>query len=191
MNHARPAVAVAPVFVDAPPVVDARAGAGDRSSAARPMLRVHVAGAVRRPGVQGLPASARVADAIKSAGGATAQGDVQRLNLAAHLQDGEQVLVPRNGEAQMRTAFPIESRSEQQIVGEQAARGRISPLRVINVNTASVVELEALPGVGPAIAERIVRHREEHGRFQSLQDLDAVKGLGTRKLQKLQPYVVF
>ncbi|HEX8237968.1 MAG TPA: helix-hairpin-helix domain-containing protein [Abditibacteriaceae bacterium] len=169
------------------------------------MLRVHVAGAVRRPGVQSLPASARVMDAIMSAGGAVTQSDVQRLNLAAHLQDGQQIIVPRSGEAHLaaraQTALPSELRSEQQLaeqqlagqqlVARQAPGGRPLPAKPINVNTASVEELEALPGIGPAIAGRIVRYRQEHGQFRSLQELDAVKGLGIKKLQKLQPYVVF
>jgi competence protein ComEA len=68
---------------------------------------------------------------------------------------------------------------------------RVTPLKALNVNTATAAELEELPGIGPALAERIVRYREEKGRLGSLQDLDAVKGLGEKKLEKIQPYVVF
>lgn len=187
MRHARPAASLPPVFVDAPATVNGQHRTGVRSSAGRPVLRIHVAGAVNRPGVANLPVGARVVDAVRTAGGATKQADLQSLNLAGHLQDGSRIVVPIKGQApQSLVPLTTPPRSAQRDV-----RARNLPARGINLNEATAEELEALPGVGPAIAQRIVQHREEKGRFQSLQDLDEVKGIGAKKLEQLQPYVIF
>jgi competence protein ComEA len=112
---------------------------------------------------------------------------LQIINLAAHLQDGRHIQVPFKGQELSSAAGPMRTDASR----IQAAQEHASPAKAVNVNTATAAELESLPGVGPAIAERIVRHREEKGRFHSLEGLDAVKGLGPKKLHKVQPYVVF
>lgn len=187
IQHAQPAASLGPVFVAAPGITKERVSRKESSRAARAELRVHVAGAVKRPGVQSLPAGARVIDAVNSAGGATNRADVQVLNLAAHLQDGEQVVIPLKGRTVQSTVTP----SDRLRAEPHSSMIRVTPLKALNVNTATAAELEELPGIGPALAERIVRYREEKGRLGSLQDLDAVKGLGEKKLEKIQPYVVF
>ena len=138
---------------------------------------VHVVGAVADPGVQRLPFGARVIDAIDASGGATPDADLARVNLAAVLTDGEQVVVPRPGEI----VAPVDGAPTAEGtpgVGDQAAP--------VNINTASAAELEALPGVGPTTAEAIISHRESAGPFASVDDLLDVRGIGEAKLEQIR-----
>lgn len=127
---------------------------------------VHVTGAVTSPGVFTLPAESRVEAAIEAAGGFTPDADESLLNRAEVLRDGQQVYVPREGE-QPRAA----------VEGGGESGG------TVNINTASAAELESLPGIGPALAARIVAHRETNGPFTSAEGLTAVSGIGERKLE--------
>ena len=134
--------------------------------AAAPKLVVHVAGAVRRPGLYRLAEGKRVADAVARAGGATAPADTAAINLAAPLADGMQVLVPR--------------RASPGGGGEQTAGGRVS------LSSATAAELDALPGIGPVTAQKIVDYRAEHGGFRSVDDLDAIPGIGPARVEQLR-----
>ena len=135
-------------------------------------LVVHAAGAVVRPGVYELRAGARVQDLVAAAGGAAPDAQLDRLNLAARLVDGSQVYVPRAGEA----AAP-------------AAAGPGAPDGPLDLNTATVEQLEELPGVGPATAQAIVTAREELGGFRSVEDLLDVRGIGPAKFEALRDLV--
>ena len=141
-------------------------------------LLVHVVGAVRSPGVVRLPAGARVVDAIEAAGGVREDAQTEQLNLARLVADGEQVRVPVVGE--VVEAGPSAG------PGAAPSAGGTSGSGLINVNTASAEELERLPGIGPALAERIVSHRQAHGPFASLDDLTDVPGIGRAKLEALR-----
>ncbi len=142
-------------------------------------IRVHIKGAVRKPSLLILPANARVHDALKRAQGATANADLESLNLAAPLQDEQQIVVPFRG---------VKSLSQAQATSQTPAAS--TDKRIININTASAQELETLPDIGPALAARIVAERARQP-FRTLQELDRVKGIGAKKLQKLAPYVTF
>jgi len=144
----------------------ARALVPERGAAA-PKLVVHVAGAVRQPGLYSLAEGTRVADAVARAGGATAPADTAAINLAAPLADGMQVVVP--------------SRVAGAAGG--AAAGRVS------LSSASLAELDALPGVGPVTAQKIVDHRLAHGGFRSVDDLDAIPGIGPARIEQLRELV--
>jgi competence protein ComEA len=146
--------------------------AAARPDAAGPIL-VDIAGAVRHPGVYRLAGSARVYEAIRRAGGLRGDADRLAVNLAARVADGQQVVVPARGHAATGTAA----------VGGAAA-GTTGP---ISINSASAAQLEALDGVGPATAQRIVTYREQHGGFRSLQELDQVGGIGPKRLAALLP----
>ena len=163
----------------APPAIAERApGAGavslDRAPGGNGAL-VHVAGAVRRPGVYRLGAGKRVEDAVARAGGATAKGDPNAINLAAKVADGQQVIVPRRGAA-AATA------------GGAVAPGA-PPAAPVNLNSATAEQLDTLDGVGPATATKILEWRQAHGGFRSLDDLAQVPGIGPKKLAALKPKV--
>ena len=142
---------------------------------------VHVDGAVARPGVHELPAGSRVVDAVEAAGGLTAAAEGARLNLAEPLGDGARLWVPAVGEQQ-----------EPQVVsatpgagGAGAGPGGAGPATV-NINTADAGALQALPGIGPALAAAIVEHRERAGPFASVDDLAKVAGIGPAKLERVR-----
>lgn len=147
-------------------------------SAGSEAILVHVAGAVRRPGVYELPPGARVLDAIRKAGGTTKEASLESINLAAFLEDGEKVEVPRKA----RLAREGEPSTEV---------ARVSKVTKVNVNTASAQELEVLPEIGPSLAQRIIEHRKEHGPFRRPEDLLAVKGIGPKKLEQIRPFIEF
>lgn len=157
---------------------------------------VHVVGAVRKPGVLTLSANKRVNDAIRAAGGVTAGANVHALNLAARLEDGQQIRVPTRAEVTSQRVAESSDRIAATAPNGGASAsaknaGGDKPSRPINVNTASAAELEELPGVGPAIAARLIAYRAQKGRFQRMEDLDKVKGLGPRKIETLRPWVRF
>ena len=140
----------------------------DSAAAAAPRLVVHVTGAVRRPGLYRLKEGSRVADAVARAGGATAAADTAAVNLAAPRADGMQVLMPS------RVAGAS---------GSAASSGRVS------LNAATAAELDALPGVGPVTAGKIVDFRKAHGGFRSVDDLDAIPGIGPARIEQLRDLV--
>jgi len=141
------------------------------SAPARTVLVVDVAGAVMRPGLYHLAPGTRIADAVAAAGGATAKADTTLVNLAAPLADGEQVLVPARGSAGVGGGAP-------------------SATAPLDLNTATPEQLDALPGVGPTTAQRIVDYRQAHGPFRSVDDLEAVPGIGPSKLAQLKGLVI-
>ncbi|MGY5764673.1 helix-hairpin-helix domain-containing protein [Brachybacterium sp. DNPG3] len=157
-------------------------------SAGSAEIVVHVSGQVTAPGVVRLPAGSRVDDAVRAAGGATDEADLGALNLARILEDGEQVRVPAPGEelpAPTATPSSTGAGGTSSAAGEGAAADGTGAL--IDLNTASAAQLEGLPGVGPAIAQRIVDHREANGPFASVDDLLEVSGIGTAKLEQIRP----
>ena len=140
-------------------------------------LVVHVAGAVRDPGVYRLVAGARVDDAVARAGGATRRADLGGLNLAAELEDGRQVLVPERARGG----------------GTAAAGGATAPEPVpgqpLNLNTATLEQLDTLSGIGPLTAQKILEYREELGGFGSIEELGEIPGIGEKRLASLREEV--
>jgi len=140
------------------------------------VIVVHVAGWVRHPGVYEFVEGDRVIDAIRRAGGAKQHADLTSINLAALLADGQQIVVWRRGAAVA--------------VGPAGGLGSmpgVSPL--VNLNTATLDQLETLPGIGPALGQRIIDYREQHGPFRSIEDLLNVSGLGEKRLEDLRSKV--
>jgi competence protein ComEA len=139
---------------------------------------IYVTGAIVAPDVYQLPADARVKDLVLAAGGFTIDADSEAVNLAAPLSDAQHIHIPRRGEV-----APVSSESSTS--AEQVKVGAL-----LNLNTASAADFDELPGVGPTIAERIVDYRNEHGPFQSVDDLADVKGIGASLLEKIVPLVM-
>jgi competence protein ComEA len=139
-------------------------------------LVVHVAGAVRRPGVYKLAAGARVEDAVERAGGAKRRADLGGLNLAAKLEDGRQVLVPERaaGGGAPSTAS----------AAAPAAAGQ-----PVNLNTATLEQLDTLSGIGPTTAQKILDFREEQGGFGSVEELGEIPGIGEKTIASLREEV--
>lgn len=149
----------------------AATGAGD--------LVVHVVGAVRRPGVYRLAQGARAADAVARAGGASGAADLEAIDLAAPVADGQQVVVPRRGQAGAGPA-PTPSPS---------GAGPAARMGPVHLNTATAADLDALPGIGPSTAQKIVDYRSAHGPFHSVDELDAIPGIGMAKIDQLRDLV--
>jgi competence protein ComEA len=147
---------------------------------------VHAAGAVVQPGLYRLPKDARVADLLEAAGGATLETDLDRLNLAAPLADGQRVYVPRHGEAAVPAVGP-ESGGGAGAAGSGTASS--APAGPLDLNGATAEQLDTLPGVGPATAAAIVSHRERNGPFASVDGLLDVRGIGPAKLEALRDLV--
>ena len=147
------------------------------STPARPVLVVHVVGEVRRPGLYRLRDGSRIADAVRRAGGARRGADLAALNLAAPLVDGIQVLVP--------------SRAAVGGLSSTGAGtgGGATTASAVSLSSATVEELDELPGVGPITAQKIVDYRAEHGPFGSVDDLDAVPGIGPTRIEQLRDLV--
>lgn len=155
-------------------------------------ITVHVAGAVARPGVLELAAGSRLHQALDAAGGLTAAADPDRLNLAAVLEDGQKILMPERGQPEAPSGA-VNGSAGTDAAGPAAAGGA-TPGDAgggsrINLNTAGVEELGTLPRVGPVLAQRIVDWRLQHGRFRTVEDLDAVDGVGPKLLETLLPLV--
>ena len=163
---ARGGPAVAPAA--APAIKVSGEGGGD----AAPVV-VHVAGEVRAAGVYRLRAGTRVSDAVERAGGATRRADLSQVNLAAKVEDGRQILVPRRVKASAAA-------------GPAAAT---APGQPVNLNTATLEQLDALSGVGPVTAQKIIDYREEHGGFGSVDELGEVAGIGDVRLASLREQV--
>jgi competence protein ComEA len=157
----------------APIAGDGATGPGAAPVVAARLLVVDVVGAVRRPGLVRLREGARVADAIARAGGLERGAERSGVNFAAPVADGQQVLVPRRG--------PVAA-------GAGASSGPASG--PVSLSSATADQLDALPGVGPVTAEKIVAYRQQHGAFRSVDELDAISGIGPSRIADLRGLVV-
>lgn len=152
--------------------------ASSASSGGNGVVVVQAAGAVVTPGLYRLSPGARVDDLVRAAGGFAPDADADRINLAALLSDGQRIYVPRVGEA-----LPADPTQPDAGGGASASAGPI------DLNSASVAELDTLPGVGPATAQAIIDYRTQHGRFRSVDDLLDVRGIGPAKLDEIRALV--
>jgi competence protein ComEA len=163
-----------PAYWDTVSVAPVSEAGDDFAIAVTPLpVNVYVTGAVADPGVIEVPAGSLLADAIDAAGGATSDADLEAINLAAPLRDNQHVIVPRNmAQAAVETAA-------------ETGSGAI----LVNINTATTTELEILPHIGPAMAQRIIDYREANGPFARIEDLQNVAGIGESRYADLAPLI--
>ena len=154
--------------------------AGELEAAPPARLVVHVVGAVRRPGLYRLDHGSRIADAVRRAGGATRRADLSLVNLAAQVSDGTQVVVPARAAIE---SGPGGGGGDGDGETATAAAGPV------HLNTATLEQLDSLPGIGPVTAQKIIDYREQHGAFSSIDDLDAIPGIGPARLEQLREQV--
>jgi competence protein ComEA len=159
----------------APAVTPVRAPRPARAAPAK-LLVVDVAGAVRRPGLYRLPSGSRIDDAIAAAGGPRAKAQLDAVNLAAPVADGEQVVVPGRGSDGVAAASPPAAGS--------------SPSAPLDLNTATAEQLDSLPGIGPVTAQKILDYRQQHGAFHAVTELEGVPGIGPGRLAQMKGLVI-
>lgn len=174
---------------------------GAASGVSTTMMRVHVTGAVKRPGVYALPVTARVVDAMRAAGGATASADLEAINLAQTVLDTEQVHIPARGSRSKTTvaprhrpqarsgASPRPSSSTTVAVSTPTASDAPESGGKVNLNTADAAALDRLPGVGPSTARAIIDYRTKTGPFSKIDDLQKIDGIGPKKFAALKDLV--
>ncbi|NDJ54016.1 MAG: ComEA family DNA-binding protein [Chloroflexi bacterium] len=148
-------------------------------------IEVYVSGAVANPAVVELAPDARVEDALTAAGGTTTDADLDRINLAQPVEDGQQVFIPTEADETVDDPNPGVSDGPDD---EPAAQDG-APTGPININTANQEELEALPGIGPSLAERIIAYREENGPFETIEEIQDVSGIGPSIFDELAPLI--
>ena len=143
-------------------------------------IHIHMVGAVQRPGVYLLTPGTRLFEGVEAAGGLTSDADPERVNLAEQLRDGQQVFIPRLGTPVLPSPTPITGSLSRGAGSLEPGHG------LININTASAAELDTLPGIGPAYAERIIAYREAHGPFSSPAEIVGVKGIGSKTYENIK-----
>lgn len=153
---------------------------------------VHITGEVKKEGVIYLKKGARTVDAIKQAGGETKEADLSQVNLAYELQDGQKIYIPNKNEKISQYIIGINGETmndSSASTGSESTSYNKEGTKV-NINTANQSELDSLPGIGPALAQRIIDFREENGNFNSIEDIQNVKGIGDSKYEDIKDKIV-
>ena len=151
---------------------------------------VHITGEVNKAGVVILPKGARIVDAIEAAGGTTKEADLEQINLAYVLEDGQKIYIPnqKDKEANSEKVY-ITSESGNNVIVKDTITSK-GENKKVNINQATQSELETLPGIGPSIASRIIEYRQQNGKFNTIEDLKNVKGIGDAKFENVKKYIV-
>jgi competence protein ComEA len=160
-------------------ILDVRLASDDHA------LSVYVGGEVEHPGLYTLSRGSRVHDAITAAGGVTDRGDISTLGMAAPLRDADQIIVP----SRALSTVPAVSGGTLHSAPTMTTQAALPITGPLNINTASAAELEALPGIGPTLAGRVIDYRQRHGYFRSVDELEAVQGISTRMVEELRPLI--
>lgn len=148
------------------------------------VIKIHIAGEVNRTGIIELEEGLRIADAIEKAGGTTINADLSKVNLAYVLEDGQKLYIP-NSEDIDNTQYISENNGDNIIETTNSATSSTK----VNINKASIDEFQKLPGVGPSLAQKILNYREENGKFNNIEDIKNVSGIGDKKYEGLKDYI--
>lgn len=144
-------------------------------------IKIHVIGEVQNIGVIELDEGARISDIIEAAGGSTENADLSKVNLAYEVEDGQKVYIPSINDE--RVEQYVTNGSGEGIIEEETKKG------LVNINTATQTELETLPGIGPSTALKIITYREENGKFQSIEDIKNIPGIGESKFKNIKEFI--
>lgn len=150
---------------------------------------IHITGQVKNPGLVYLYEGARIADAIKEAGGSTKDAALDKVNLAYVLEDGQKIYIPNKNEKISEIQYIITDSGENVLKDTGKESNVKGGIKKVNINSANQEELETLPGVGPALAVRIIEYRNSNGKFEKVEDVQNVKGIGDSKFTNIKEYI--
>ncbi len=150
---------------------------------------IHITGQVKNSGLVYLDEGARIADAIKEAGGSTKDAALDKVNLAYVLEDGQKIYIPNKNEKISEIQYIITDSGENVLKDTGKESNVKGGIKKVNINSANQEELETLPGVGPALAVRIIEYRNSNGKFEKVEDVQNVKGIGDSKFTNIKEYI--
>ena len=150
---------------------------------------IHITGSVKNPGIVKLKEGSRIEDAIESAGGLTENADITKVNLAYVVEDGTKIKIPSASEEDIGDEDIIDSKSGDNIIIEENAVPSNNSTQTININKATEKEFETLPGIGPSLASTIIEYRNQNGKFESIEDIKNVNGIGDNKYEKIKDLI--
>ena len=150
---------------------------------------IHITGSVKNPGIVKLKEGSRIEDAIEAAGGLTENADITKVNLAYVVEDGTKIKIPSASEEDIGDEDIIDSKSGDNIIIEENAVPSNNSTQTININKATEKEFETLPGIGPSLASKIIEYRNQNGKFESIEDIKNVNGIGDNKYEKIKDLI--
>ena len=150
---------------------------------------IHITGSVKNPGIVKLKEGSRIEDAIEAAGGLTENADITKVNLAYVVEDGTKIKIPSASEEDIGDEDIIDSKSGDNIIIEENTVSSNNSTQTININKATEKEFETLPGIGPSLASKIIEYRNQNGKFESIEDIKNVNGIGDNKYEKIKDLI--
>ena len=150
---------------------------------------IHITGSVKNPGIVKLKEGSRIEDAIESAGGLTENADITKVNLAYVVEDGTKIKIPSASEEDIGDEDIIDSKSGDNIIIEENTVSSNNSTQTININKATEKEFETLPGIGPSLASKIIEYRNQNGKFESIEDIKNINGIGDNKYEKIKDLI--
>ena len=150
---------------------------------------IHITGSVKNPGIVKLKEGSRIEDAIESAGGLTENADITKVNLAYVVEDGTKIKIPSASEEDIGDEDIIDSKSGDNIIIEENTISSNKSIQTININKATEKEFETLPGIGPSLASKIIEYRNQNGKFESIEDIKNINGIGDNKYEKIKDLI--
>ena len=150
---------------------------------------IHITGSVKNPGIVKLKEESRIEDAIEAAGGLTENADITKVNLAYVVEDGTKIKIPSASEEDIGDEDIIDSKSGDNIIIEENTISSNNSTQTININKATEKEFETLPGIGPSLASKIIEYRNQNGKFESIEDIKNVNGIGDNKYEKIKDLI--
>ena len=150
---------------------------------------IHITGSVKNPGIVKLKEGSRIEDAIEAAGGLTENADITKVNLAYVVEDGTKIKIPSALEEDIGDEDIIDSKSGDNIIIEENTVSSNNSTQTININKATEKEFETLPGIGPSLASKIIEYRNQNGKFESIEDIKNINGIGDNKYEKIKDLI--